>query len=174
MECLFIRHMDPVRIAAVLEHYRLEGAADLVPFPKWPSVPLYPTNIKVSPLRKGLMAAPDFPPYWPSIMSDGGARLAFQWLLLVEEHDCIDLRLAAFLSREVQSIAFAAHASDWTDEYGYCTYRNGEMESEFFREMEERPVYRIDQELEARGIPYTICRYQECGGPGWLRVLLDP
>ena len=47
------------------------------------------------------------------------------------------------------------------------------MENQFFRQMEERPTYRIDQELETRGIGYRICRYSDCQGPGWRQVTLD-
>lgn len=46
------------------------------------------------------------------------------------------------------------HASEGTDEYGFCSYRKGQLGTQHFREMEERPTYRVNVELETIGIPY--------------------
>ena len=45
---------------------------------------------------------------------------------------------------------------------------------EFHREMEERAVYRADTRLETLGIPYTMCRFRDCHGPGWRSVSINP
>jgi hypothetical protein len=92
----------------------------------------------------------------------------------VEEHDCIDLRLSCFLSRELRTLAVAVHASEGSDTYGFCTYHNGELARQLFQEREERPLNRIDQTLEIKGIPYRVSSYRDCHGPGWIEVTLDP
>lgn len=174
MESLFIRHSDPRRIADMARDYRLDRVEGFVGPADWPSVPSYPTTIKISPLRQDLADSADFPRLWPSTLSEGGERLELEWLMLVEAHDRIDLRLAGFLSREARTVAIAVHASDGADEYGHCTYRDGDLANQYFREREERATYRIDQELEIQRIPYTIRLYRDCNGPGWTHLRLDP
>ncbi len=39
--------------------------------------------------------------------------------------------------------------------------------------MEERPVHRVNEELENRGIPYRIARFANCSGPGWRTLTLE-
>ena len=48
------------------------------------------------------------------------------------------------------------------------------MTSEFHREMEERPSYRIDTFLESISVGYNIRDYKECEGPGWREVVVNP
>ena len=173
MQNLLIRCLDPAQVVLSLESYPPDEPVTCTAPTNWPSEPSYPTTLKISPLRQDLDEGPDFRRYWASKRSDGGKRLEYEWLLIADKHDALDLRAACFLSRELATTALAVHASEGTDEYGWCSYRQGELVSQYFREVEERPVYRVDEELENRGIPYKLCRFRSCSGPGWRTVDLS-
>jgi hypothetical protein len=154
-----------------VKKYRPDAGADCAMPADRSEAPWSATRLRISPCRQSL-EDPDFPRNWPSVFSKGGESLEFQWLVLVEDNDNVDLRLACFLSRELRALVLAAHASEGSDTYGYCISRDGKRERQFFREMEERPLSRIDDELEIMGIPYTLGHYQTCHGLGWIEVAL--
>lgn len=174
MQNLVLRCLDPDWVVQVLETHRPSQPAGFAVPSRWPSRPSYPTTVRISPLRQDLDEGPDFPRYWASKRSDGGAGLEFEWLLVADERDAVDPLLACYLSRELTTIALAVHASEGTDEYGWCSYRKGQLGEQYFREMEERPTYRVNEELEILGIPYKLSLYKDCTGPGWRTLTLDP
>jgi hypothetical protein len=130
--------------------------------------------MKVSPLRTNADESENFPKYWGSYISEGGKKMHWEWLQLIAESNIVDLTLARWLSREFRTTCLAVSAYDWADTYAYRFYENGKMTSEFDREMEERPSYRINAFLESIFIGYNIRDYRECEGPGWREVVVNP
>ena len=173
MQNLFVECRDPDRIVDELTSYhRAKESVELAP--GWEFVPSYPTTLKVSPVRKSSEESPDFPRYWASIFSNGGETLTWNWILVVAENDVIDLALARWLSYVCGTTCIAVFSYDGADSYGYRTYTNRMLMDEFSREMEERPDYRANKHLETLGIPYNMCRFRDCQGPGWRSVSIDP
>ena len=173
MENLLLHYTDPEKVAEQLASYRRRVEENEVT-PAWDGAPSYPVNMKVSPLRNSPGESDDFPRYWGSYISEGGKKMRWEWLQLVAKNNLVDLALARWLSREFQTTCLAVSAYDWADTYAYRFYENGEMTSEFDREMEERPSYRIDTFLESISVGYNIRDYKECEGPGWREVVVNP
>ena len=173
MENLLLEYTVPEKVAEELAAYRRTEAENEIA-PAWDRAPSYPVNMKVSPLRTSPDGSDDFPRYWGSYISDGGKKMRWEWLQLVAKSNTVDLALARWLSRRLQTTCLAVSAYDWADTYAYRFYKNGEMTSEFDREMEERPSYRIDTFLESIAVGYPIRDYKECGGPGWREVIVNP
>ena len=173
MENIFVDCEDQARVVEAIQSYRCtEEEREFAP--EWDLHPRFPATILVSPVRSEIEEGPDFPRHWPTIISDGGAKLNWRWIQLVSLDDCAELGLARRISRELKSGAIAIFAYDGADTYGYRIYMNGELIDDFHREMEERADMRANNWLEMSGIPYSLERYSNCNGPGWSPVTIDP